>query len=109
MAYSEVLVQRLRSVFQDRADVVEKRMFGGLTFMVRGHMCCGVAGDDLTVRVGPEQYENSLLLPHARPMDFTGRAMKGLVFIEPAALNSDESLKDWVDRGLRFVSTLPEK
>ena len=105
MAYSEVLVQRLRSVFQDRADVIEKRMFGGLTFMVRGHMCCGVAGDDLMVRVGPEQHENSLLLPHARPMDFTGRAMKGMVFVESTGLNSDESLKEWVDRGLRFVST----
>jgi len=109
MAHSDELVERLRIVFQDRTDVVEKKMFGGLTFMVRGHMCCGVAGEDLMVRVGPEQYENSVLLPHARPMDFTGRAMKGFVFVESAGLHSDEDLKEWVDRGIKFVSTLSPK
>jgi len=106
MAHSDELVERLRIVFQDRTDVVEKKMFGGLTFMVKGHMCCGVTGEDLMVRVGEEQYENSILLPHTRPMDFTGRAMKGFVFVESAGLDSDEDLKGWVDRGIKFVSTL---
>jgi len=109
MAYSDELVKRLRRVFQDRTDVAEKKMFGGLTFMVRGHMCCGVAGEDLMVRVGPDQYVDSVLLPHARPMDITGRAMKGFVFVEPAGLKSDTDLKDWVDQGIKFVSTLPPR
>ena len=106
---SDELVERLRIVFQDRTDVVEKKMFGGLTFMVSGHMCCGVTGEDLMVRVGEEQYENSILLPHTRPMDFTGRVMKGFVFVESAGLRSDEDLKEWVNRGIKFVSTLLPK
>jgi len=109
MAYSDELVERLRRVLQGRTDVVEKKMFGGLTFMVQGHMCCGVAGKDLMVRVGPDQYQDSVLSPHARPMDITGRAMKGFVFVEPAGLISDNDLKDWVDRGVKFVSTLPPR
>jgi len=109
MTYSHELVQRIRMELQVRTDVIEKRMFGGLTFMVSGHMCCGVTGEDLMVRVGPEQYGYSVLLPHARPMDFTGRAMNGFVFIESAGLDSDEDLKRWVNRGIKFVSALPPK
>jgi len=109
LTYSNELVQRLGIVLQDRTDVIEKRMFGGVTFMVSGHMCCGVTGEDLMVRVGPEQYGNGGLLPHARPMDFTGRAMKGFVFVESAGIDSDEDLEQWVSRGIKFVSTLPPK
>ena len=103
MAYDEGLAQRLREVFRDRADVAEKRMFGGLAFMVSGHMCCGVTGEDLMVRVGADQHEIVLSLPHARPMDITGRPMKGFVFVESVGLDSDEHLKEWVHRGLKFV------
>ena len=109
MAYSDELVKRLRKLFQNRTDVVEKKMFGGLTFMAQGHMCCGVAGEDLMVRVGPDQYEDSVLLTHARPMDITGRSMKGFVFVGPSGLKSDNDLKDWVDKGIKFVSTLPPR
>ncbi len=73
--------------------------------MVRGHMCCGVTGEDLMVRVRPDAFDDAVLLPHARPMDFTGRPMKGFVFVDSAGLESDEQLTEWVDRGLEFVST----
>lgn len=109
MAYDEGLAERLRDAFTTRTDVIEKKMFGGIAFMVSGHMCCGVTGDDLMVRVGPEQHADALLLPHARPMDFTGRAMKGFVYVEPNGLDSDENLEAWVNRGLNFVTTLPPK
>ena len=109
VAYDEGLAVRLRELFQDQAGVAEKNMFGGLTFMVRGHMCCGVTGEDLMVRVGPDQHDDAVLLPYARPMDFTSRPMKGFVFVDSAGLDSDERLKEWVDRGLEFVSTLPPR
>lgn len=109
MAYDEGLAERLRDAFTTRTDVIEKKMFGGIAFMVSGHMCCGVTGDDLMVRVGPEQHEDALLLPHARPMDFTGRAMKGMVYVEPNGLDSDENLQAWVNRALSFVTTLAPK
>ena len=84
-------------------------MFGGIAFMVRGHMCCGVNGSNLTVRVGAEQYDEVVTLPHARPMDFTGRPMRGLVYVDSGGLDTDENLKEWVNRGMKFVSTLPPK
>ena len=109
MAYDEGLAERLRDAFTTRTDVIEKKMFGGIAFMVSGNMCCGVTGDDLMVRVGPEQHADALLLPQARPMDFTGRAMKGMVYVEQSGLDSDENLEAWVNRGLSFVTTLPPK
>lgn len=109
MAYDEGLAQRLRDLFRDLAGVVEKKMFGGLAFMVHGHMCCGVEGAGLMVRVGPDQFDDSLSQPHARPMDFTGRPMKGFVYVESQGLGSERLLQEWVDRGLKFVSTLPPK
>jgi TfoX/Sxy family transcriptional regulator of competence genes len=109
MAYDEGLAQRIRGVFTDREDVIEKKMFGGLAFMVRGHMCCGVSGDDLMLRVGPDQYNEALAQPHARPMDFTGRPMKGFVYVDQAGLDSDDDLEAWIGRGLTFVLALPPK
>lgn len=84
-------------------------MFGGLAFMVNGHMCCGIVGKDFVVRTGPEQYEEALSKPHARPMDFTGRPMRGLVYVGPEGYESARDLKAWIQRGLRFVRTLPPK
>ena len=109
MAYDEALAQRLRTLFQNQTGVIEKKMFGGLAFMVRGHMCCGVSGEDLMVRVGADQYQDALSLPSARTMDLTGRPMQGFVFVESDGLDSNEQLKEWVDRGLNFVSNLPPK
>ena len=109
MAYDEGLAQRVRSVLADQPWVSEKRMFGGLTFMLGGNMCCGVMKQELMVRVGPDRYDEALSQPHARPMDFTGRAIKGMVYVAPEGLRSPEALEGWVRRGLEFARSLPAK
>ena len=109
MPYDEMLVQRVRGVLKGNRNVKERKMFGGLTFMLQGNMCCGVAGDRLMVRVGAEKYDEALGQKHAQLMDFTGRPMKGMVFVEPAGLASAEDLKGWVQRGVDFALSLPEK
>ena len=109
MAYDEGLAQRLQDHFGDRSDVEAKKMFGGLCFMVKGHMCCGIVRDTLMLRVGPEQYENCLKKPHAREMDFTGRAMKGMVYVSPEGIESDETLGEWVRIAESIVAALPDK
>ncbi len=109
MAYTENVAERVRQRFARRTDVVEKKMFGGLTFMVSGHMCCGVVDDALMARVGPDQYEAALARSGARTMDFTGRTMKGMVFVATAGFASDDDLSSWVGLCLAFVETLPPK
>ncbi len=84
-------------------------MFGGLTFMVAGHMAVGVAGDELMVRVGPDGYDDALAQPHAREMDFTGRALNGFVFVGTSGFESDEDLSAWIARGVRLADSLPRK
>ena len=109
MAYDEGLAQRLREVFAERSDVEEKKMFGGLCFMASRHMCCGIMGDTLMARVGPDNYETCLAGEHASQMDFTGRAMKGMVYVAPAGIESDSELARWVGLCTDFVATLPPK
>ena len=109
MSYDENLAARIRGVFSKRADVVEKKMFGGLCFMVGGPMCCGLTKTDFMVRVGPEGYEDALAQPHARLMDFTGRPLAGMVFVAPEGIRSAAALAKWVERGVSFVSSLPPK
>jgi TfoX/Sxy family transcriptional regulator of competence genes len=109
MAYDEGVAQRLREVFEEDFDVIEKKMFGGIAFMVNGHMSCGVTDEDLMVRVGPDQYEAALQRPHAREMDFTGRPLKGFVYVAPDGFESDEDLNSWVNISLEFVTALPPK
>ena len=104
MSYDESLATRIRAVLSERADVVEKRMFGGLCFMVGGAMCCGLTKSDFMVRVGPDAYEDALTRPHARPMDFTGRPLKGMVYVAPDGLRTRTALAGWVRLGLGFVS-----
>ena len=109
MAYDEGLAERLREIFADREDVEEKRMFGGLCFLVGNHMACGIVGETLMARVGPEQYETCLSKDHAREMDFTGRAMKGMIYVDPEGFESEPDLHDWVQTCMSFVLTLPPK
>jgi TfoX/Sxy family transcriptional regulator of competence genes len=109
MSYDKSIADRVRTALANRGDVIEKRMFGGLAFLVRGHMCCGVLGSDLVVRVGPASYPAALKEPHAREMDFTGRPLKGLVYVGKHGIGSDGSLRGWVDRALQFVVSLPRK
>lgn len=109
MACDEKLVERIRAVLADCADVSERKMFGGLTFMLRGNMCCGVDKENLMVRVGPEVYDEALAQPGARLMDFTGRPMKGMVFVRPEGCESDDDLRDWVEHGVEYALSLPAK
>lgn len=109
MAYDEGLAERLREVLQSQQDITEKKMFGGLAFMSGGYMFVGILGDILMARVGPEYYEMALSRPHARQMDFTGRPMKGYVFVDPPGFEQDQDLSDWIQRCVRFVQTLPPK
>ena len=109
MPYDEQLADRVRNVLIQHEGLAEKKMFGGLTFMLRGNMCCGVVNDDLVVRVGAEQYEEVLAQPHARPMDFTGRPLKGMVYVGLGGYQSDAALTKWVKRGVDFAQSLPPK
>lgn len=109
MAYDEKLADRVREVLARRRGVTEKKMFGGLAFMVNGHMTCGVLGEDLMVRVGPDAYEAALKRVGCRPMDFTGRAMKGMVYVSPRGHRRKSSLEAWVNRGLSYARSLPPK
>ena len=109
MAYEEGLGERIREAMRDRTDVVEKKMFGGLCFMVSGNMACGIVEDTLMARVGPDQYDDCLAIEHAREMDFTGRSLKGMIYVSPEGIESDEQLAGWVGHCLKFVGSLPAK
>ena len=109
MAYDEMLAQRVRDCLAEEPGVREIRMFGGLCFTLNGNMCVGVLGDELMVRVGPEAFERCLSLPHARPMDFTGRPSRGMVYVAPAGLRQARELRTWVERGAGFARGLKPK
>src|SRR5215467_11629308 len=109
MPFDQNLADRTRRILAERCDVTERKMFGGLSFMVNGHMCCGVIKQDLVVRLGPEKYSQALSNPGVREMDFTGRALKGFIYVGPEGYQSDKSLKKWINAGLDFILTLPPK
>jgi len=109
MAYSEELAARIRKALARRQGVAEKKMFGGLTFMLRSYMCCGVVNDDLVLRLGPERGEKALKKPGTRECDFTGRPMKGMVMVAPAGYKTDDALRKWVQQAADFVLSLPPK
>lgn len=109
MAYNESLAGRVRNILRDERGVMEKKMFGGLCFMVQGNMCVGIAGEDLMVRCGPAEYAQALKATHARPMDFTGRPMKGFVFVSPEGLKTAAQLRKWISLGVAFAKSLPRK
>lgn len=109
MTYDDGLAHRVRQALGPRHDLDEREMFGGLAFVLDGNMVCGVLDESLVARVGPEEYDDALSEPHARPFDFTGRAMRGWVYVDPPGLTSDEALEDWLDRSLGFVESLPPK
>jgi len=109
MAYSEKLAERIRQQLHDETGVVDKKMFGGLAFLVNGNMSCGVVGEELMVRVGPDVYEAALAEPGAREMDFTGRPMKGMVYVSADDIRTAKRLAFWVEKGLKFAQSLPAK
>jgi len=110
MAYDIHLADRIREILRDRcAAASERLMFGGVAFMVDGHMCCGVVKTDLVVRLGPADITSALSKPHTRPMDFTGKPMKSMVYVGPRGTHSDDSLREWIESACTFVRTLPPK
>lgn len=106
MAYDEKLADRIRKALAGRKGLTERKMFGGIAFMLRGNMCCGVVKNDLVVRIGPHRYNEALHKPHARPMDFTGRPLKGFVFVSHGGYRTDRALQKWLSAAMRFVSSL---
>lgn len=109
MPFDESLADRIRALVQGRLDIEERKMFGGLAFLLRGHMCCGIVGSDLMVRVGRDDYESALAESHVRPMTFTGRPLTGMVYVAPAGIRTAKSLQRWIERGIRFSQSLPAK
>lgn len=109
MAYDEGAAERVREIVHSRAGITERKMFGGLAFMSHRHMFIGVLGSTLIARIGPREYADALHKPHVREMDFTGKPMKGYVFVEPDGFESDAALKFWVNKSYEFASSLPPK
>jgi TfoX/Sxy family transcriptional regulator of competence genes len=109
MAYDERLAERIGRILAKRPALTQRKMFGGIAFMSGGNLACGVVGDDLMVRVGPDGYEAALAEPHARAMDFTGRPMRGMVYVDPAGVATDADLERWVERGVAVAASLPAK
>lgn len=109
MAYDEELALRVRQALEDPPGLVEKKMFGGIGFLVQGNMACGVLDDYLIVRVGPESYEAALSQSHVRMFDLTGRAMSGWVVVENEGVAEEDELQHWVQQGIDFALSLPPK
>jgi TfoX/Sxy family transcriptional regulator of competence genes len=109
MAYDEVLADRVSELLSARAEVSERRMFGGVAFMVAGNMACGVLGEDLIVRLGEDEAEKALAEDGVRPFDFTGRPMKTTVYVAPERTSDDAGLAEWVEAGADFAASLPPK
>lgn len=109
MAYDEDLASRIREILAEGGEVEERKMFGGIAFMVGGHMCCGIIGEELMLRLGPEAAQEALKKPHVRPMDFTGRPMKGYVYVAQPGIRTEKTLRDWLQLARDFVGTLPPK
>ncbi|PLX87180.1 MAG: RNA methyltransferase [Desulfuromonas sp.] len=109
MAFSEHLAGRTREILAARPGLEEKKMFGGVAFLLNGTMTCGILQDDLVVRVGPAQYQSSLAIPHTREFDITGRPMKGWVVVAAAGVATEPQLNWWLKQGVAFALSLPEK
>jgi len=109
MAFDEGLAGRIRDLIGTDPSMTERKMFGGLCFMSCGNMCFGVLGSEIMVRVGPDAYGDALQLPHAREMDFTGRSMRGMVYVDAGGISEDGQLEAWLHRGLAYAESLPPK
>lgn len=109
MAYDEILAERVRSHLAGKPLLVEKKMFGGVGFLLQGNMACGVHGENLIVRVDPQEYETLLARPHVRPFDMTGKPMKGWIFVLPEGVEAEEELAGWIEKGVEFARKLPAK
>jgi TfoX/Sxy family transcriptional regulator of competence genes len=109
MAYNLLLAKRIREALDALPGLQEKKMFGGVGYILRGNMACGVLGDDLIVRIGLDEYKRALKQPFTKPFDAYGKLMAGWIMVAAAGTENDEDLKTWVWRGVDFARTLPEK
>jgi hypothetical protein len=109
MAYDETLAQRVKAHLTGIPGLVEKKMFGGVGFLINGNMACGVHGPDLILRVGPDRYDQIISQPHVRVFDMTGRPMKGWVLVAPGGYASEEALDALIQQGVGFALSLPPK
>ena len=109
MAFDETLAARIRDALARKKNIEEKTMFGGIGFLLNGNMLVGVWKNSLIVRLGPDAYDDTLLEPHVKEFDITGRPMKGWIMVEPEGVEADEQLKDWIKRATKFVGKLAGK
>lgn len=109
MAYDELLAGRVRNLLKRRKEFSERKMFGGICFMIGGNMCCGVTTDELMLRLGEQLAEEALKEPHTREMDFTGKPLKSMIYVEQQGYQSDADLQEWVHRSAEFAASLPVK
>ena len=104
-----VLADRVRKVLSEREDVSQRRMFGGVCFMIHGNMCVGTWKGSLIVRLDKKDHDKTLAEPHTKPADITGRVMKGWALLEPAGIDSANDLETWVNRAASYAESLPPK
>lgn len=110
MAYDENLAAKVRESLKGKRGITEKKMFGGLCFLLNGNMLCGVDNKSrLMIRVGPEKYESTLKLKHTREMDFTGKPLRGMLYIASDGVKRRDSISKWINMANEFVKTLPKK
>lgn len=109
MAYDEILAERTRAYLADNPEIVEKKVFGGVAFMLRGNMAVGVSNDELMVRVGKEHHDEAISQSGVRMFDMSGRPMRGWLLVSPDVLKSHEGLARWIDTGLDYAGSLPPK
>jgi TfoX/Sxy family transcriptional regulator of competence genes len=109
MAYSEALAQRIRSEIEGLPGLIEKKMFGGISFLLNGNMACGVIGDEMIVRVGVERHDEAMAYPTTRPFDMTGKPMAGWVVVSSDGLQDEQEVREWVRWGIDYASNLPPK
>jgi TfoX/Sxy family transcriptional regulator of competence genes len=107
MPFDPTLAARIRILLARQRGITEQKMFGGLAFLRRGSMCCGVLGNALVLRLGNDGVEQALRQPHTRPMNFTGKSIKSMLYIDPPALTTDAELRSWIKQALTFVTALP--
>ena len=109
MSYDKGLAQRVREIVEEEPGYDEKKMFGGICFLIDGNMACGILHDDIIIRVGIDNYEESLRLPNTRIFDITGKPMRGWVLVSSEGHESDEDLTEWVQKGIKYARSLPPK
>ena len=109
MPFDENLAARIRKTFARKKGIEEKKMFGGVGFLLNGNMLVGVWKDSLCVRLGPDQAEEALLEPHVKAFDITGKPMKNWILVEPEGVEDDDQLKGWIEQATKFVNALPRK